>query len=240
MLIIYQLVNDLASTLVTNIVKHKKKGDKRMQKRARIKGITGTPLSFTRLRGRLDGRKGAVVLREDGWRGHYLEEKEACCAAFIHSLYTGLETDAVPLYEESAKLVVEYRDIQDKLSQPDEVPAGPTASVQARSAERISAARGGLEARRLEIELRLAVIDEILSHMINEAAEKQEEAVALTGKRMEAYLYGAALSARATQARTKVDIPRVPAEEEFRGRHSSSDELRRNVLENVWKGEVPA
>lgn len=211
------------------------------KQKLKIKGVTGMPLIFTRLRGRLDGRKGAVALGEDGgWRGHYLEEKEACCAAFIHSLYTGLEADAAPLYEESARLVVEYRDIQDKLARPDGVPAGPTVSVQARSAGRISAARGGLEARRLAIELRLAAIDETLSHAVNEAAEKQEEAMALTGKRMEAYLHGAALSARATQAQTKVDIPRIPAEEEFCGRHSAGDELRRSVLESVWKEEVPA
>lgn len=208
------------------------------KKKLKIKGITGMPLIFTRLRGRLDGRKGAVVLGEDGWHGHYLEEKETCCAAFVHSLYTGLETDTAPLYEESARLVVEYRDIQDKLARPDESPAGPTASMLARSAGRISAARSGLNARRLEIELRLAAIDEALSHAVNETAEKHEEAVALTGKRMEAYLYGAALSARATQTRTKVDIPWIPAEKEFRDRHDSGDKHRRSVLQNIWKGEL--
>lgn len=212
---------------------------RKKQQQLKIPGITGMPLIFTRLRGRLDGRKGAVALSEDGWRGHYLEEKETCCTAFVHSLYTGLETDTAPLYEESARLVVEYRDIQDKLARPDEMPVGPTASVQARSAGRISAARGSLEARRLAIELRLAAIDEILSHAVNEAAVKQEEAMALTGKRMEAYLHGAALSTRAPQTRTKVDIPRIPAEGEFRSRHSSGDELRRSVLESVWKGEMP-
>lgn len=214
--------------------------DKKKQRRLKIPGITGMPLIFTRLRGRLDGRKGAVALDEDGWRGHYLEEKGACCTAFIHSLYAGLEKDAAPLYAESARLVVEYRDVQDKLARPDELPAGPTASVQARSAGRISAARGSLEARRLEIELRLAAIEETLSHAVNEAAEKQAEAEALTGKRMEAYLHGAALSARAAQAQIEVDIPSIPAEEEFRGRHSSGDGLRQGVLENVWKGETPA
>lgn len=211
------------------------------KQKLKIKGITGMPLIFTRLRGRLDGKKGAVVLSEDGWRGHYLEEKKTCCDAFIYSLYTGLESDAAPLYEESARLVVEYYDIQDKLARPDEMPAGPTASVLARSAGRISAARGSLDARRLEIELRLAAIDETLSHGVNEAAEKHEEAVALTGKRMEAYLHGAALSTGTTQARTRVDIPRIQAEKEFCDRHCSGDKLRRSVLDNVvWKGEVLA
>lgn len=212
---------------------------KKKQQRLKIPGVTGIPLIFTRLRGRLDDRKGAVTLNEGSWHGHYLEEKEACYAAFIHSLYTGLETDAAPLYEECAKLVVEYRDIQGKLARPDEMPVGPTASVQARSAGRISAARGSLETRRLAIELRLAAIDEILSHAVNEAAVKQEEAMALTGKRIAAYLHGAALSTRAPQTRTKVDIPCIPAEEEFRSRHSSDDELRRSVLKSVWKGEMP-
>lgn len=210
------------------------------KRKLKIKGITGVPLIFTRLRGRLDGRRGVVIPSEDGWRGHFLEEKEACCSAFVHSLYTGLEVDAAPLYEESTRLVVEYHDIQDKLARPDEMPSGSTASVLARSAGRISAARGNLDARRLEIELRLAAIDETLSHAVNEAAEKHEEAVALTGKRMEAYLHGAALSVKATQAKTKVDIFRIPAEKEFRERHSSGDKLRRSVLENIWKGEMPA
>lgn len=207
-----------------------------MQKRTRIKGITGTPLIFTRLRGWVDAGKGAVVLSEDGnWRGHYIEEKDNCCVAFVHSLYTGLEADVAPIYQESARLLTEYYDIKGKLAKSDEVPAGSTASVLARSAGRITSSRCSLETRRLEIELRLAVIDEILSHVVNEAAEKYEEALALTRVRLEAYLHGATLSTNPPQAQTKVDITRIPAEKEFCDRHSSGDKLRRNVLENIWK-----
>jgi len=208
------------------------------RKKLKVKGVTGMPLFFTRLRGRLDGRRGAVMLAEDGWHGHYLEEKGACLTAFIHNLYTSLEAEVAPLYAESARLVVEYRDVQDKLAKPDDKPAEPTASVQARSAGRISAARGSLDARRLEIELRLAAIDVELAHAVNETAEKQEEAMSLTQKRMNAYLHGAALAARTTRDRTEMDIPHIPAEKEFRTRHNFGDELRRGVLESVCKGAM--
>lgn len=198
-------------------------------KKLKIKGITGSPLFLTRLRGRLDWKRGAVSQSEDGWRGHYLDEKRACCDAFVRMLQTSLEEKTAALYQESTRLSLEYSSIVEKLSGPEETPTGSTASIQLRSAGRISAARNSLESRRTEISLRLADIEETLIHAAIDVAAQQEEAIALTHKRMDAYLHGASLASGAI-CRNPQTNPLVPVEEIFRTRHHDSDMLRQNIL----------
>lgn len=191
---------------------------------------------LTRIRGYLDGRRGAVTPADREWQGHYIAHKKACYAAFVHSLYTGLEDATAPLRMESAALAVELEDAIRKTEQPETEAAGKTASIQARIAGRACAERSRLQSRRQEIELRLPVIEEEIRHAAGDAAGKHRQAAALTERRIQAYLHGASLARRGVQADLRIDIRHdFPEEEAFWTRHEWNDAVRRAAIRRSVK-----
>ena len=210
-----------------------------MGKKLKIRGITGMPLFFTRLHGRMDGKR-KVVIFDSGWQGHYLEKKEAILQAFLHSAYRDLEEHTAPLHKESAVLTVEYEDVRDQLAEPEEPPTGANSSSMARDRNRKAAGRDRLQARKVEIQTRLAAIEEALIQAVGEAAVTQRQAVALTQRRIQAYLHGASLAAK-TVRDTKYPIQSdFDREADYLERHKENDEARRSILAEICGGDKNA
>ena len=205
-------------------------------RKLKIKGITGTPLFLTRFQGYFDGKRGAVERFDDGWHSHYIENKRAIYDGFVHQLYAVLESQTSALHQESAELVMEYKAAQEKLSRPDEAPTGATSAIRTRNSGRAAAERSQLQVRQEEIELRLSAIDEAIAHAVSEAASNHREATALTSRRVQAYLHGAALAAHAVNNSTAVDIHHSFEEEkDYISRHSLNEMRRHSVIEEALK-----
>ena len=205
-------------------------------KKVKIPGITRAPLFFTRMHGYFDGKRGAVQLDEDKWKGQYLENKNAIYNAFTHQVYTALERDTATLHKESAELSVEHEKVREKLREPEKEATGTTASIRARNAARLSAVKPQLRGRQQEILLRLATIDEDIIKAVNEAANVKREASSLTVRRVQAYLHGAALAQHRTQKHTKYEVTDDFEDElEYKERHKLNDMVRKSILAAALK-----
>lgn len=208
-----------------------------MRGKLKIRGITGTPLFLTRWHGRLDGRRGVVVLNGESWTGHYIEKKLAIYHAFLHATYRDLEAQTASLHKESAALAVEYEYVKDRLAAQDAPISAGTVSGKERGAARQASERSRSDSRKLDIELRLAAIEENVIRAVSEAAAIEREAGALVERRVQAYLHGASLAAKRVQSvRYQVTAP-FENEEYYSSRHKENDDVRKAILTAVNGGK---
>jgi len=202
------------------------------QKKIRIRGITGTPYFFTGIRGFIDALTKAVIFEDTSWKSHYIGDKTECCSVFVHNLYDSLEKETAASYKESAELAVNYFDALLKLKDPLPQPSGDTASMHERCAERISGIKPALNSRILQIKVSLAGIDETIGHEVNNAHNMKLLAVALTRRRIEAYLHGAAIALHKPEEQEFSGPGGTEDEEEtdYKKRHAANNQTRRDIL----------
>lgn len=203
--------------------------------KAKLKG-DWVPLFFTTLRGIVDGLTGAVTLDADGGHGQHLGCLGANYGAFVHNAYGCLEKNTASLYKKSSELSVEYVNLKEKLSKPDEQPKGATASILARDTARLAKLKPQLQNRTMEIELGLSAIEESINKNVNATASARHEALAKTERRIYAYLLGASMSQHKSRSLIKFAVDDdFDDEADYLKRHNWSDRIRKQILENVLR-----
>ncbi|HWP80257.1 MAG TPA: hypothetical protein VN446_06400 [Candidatus Acidoferrum sp.] len=207
-------------------------------KKLKIKGVTGTPVFLTRWRGYLDAKRRVVLADGGRWDSNYIQKLQCSCNSYIGGLYRDLEAQTFGPHQRSAELVVEYRDIKERLSTPDPRAAGKTLSMQKRSAARIAAVRPSLRRRLTEVQTALADIEEGIDRAVNEAQVTARAATALTSRKIQAYLHGAALALRKPADTNYAVAPAFDGEADYRHRHTAGDGTRKAVLAKIAKEVV--
>jgi hypothetical protein len=204
-------------------------------KKLKIKGVTGTPVFLTRWRGYLDAKRKIVTTEGERWDSNYIQKVLCSCNAYIGRLYGDLEAQTFGQHKQSAELVIEYTDITAYLKVPDPLAIGKTRSMQMRSAARIAAARPNLRRRLAEVQTTLSDIEEGIGRTVNETQAANRSAVAATGRKIQAYLHGAALALHRPAVTNFAVVPEFEAEADYRLRHADNDKTRKAILAKIAK-----
>ncbi len=204
-------------------------------KKLKIKGITGTPVFLTRWRGFIDAKRHAIAAEGGQWNSNYMQKVGCCYNTYIGGLYGDLEAQTFGGHKQSAELAVEYLDITTHLKAPDQQAGGKTASIQKRNAVRISAIKPGLQRRLTEVWTDLADIEEGIGRAVNEAEAIKRAAAAMTQRRIQAYLHGAALALQKPADTHFTAAQTFDPEADYRRRHVENDNTRKAILAKIAK-----
>ena len=204
-------------------------------KKLKIKGITGTPVFLIRWRGYLDAKRRIVTTEGEQWNSNYIQKVLCSCHSFTSGLYRDLEAQTFEQHKHSAELVIEYLELTAYLKAPDAQAGGITRSMQKRSAARIAAVKPNLRKRLAEVQTALADIEEGIGRAVNETGLTKWAAASLTGRKLQAYLHGAALATHRTTDTNFTVTPEFDAEADYRLRHAENDGVRKAILTNIAK-----
>jgi len=204
-------------------------------KKMKIKGITGTPVFWTRWRGYLDAKRRIVTAEGERWDSNYIQKVLCSCNSFIGGIYRDLETQTFEQHKLSAELVIEYLELTAYLKAPEPQAVGMTRSIQKRSAARIAAVKPNLRKRLAEVQTALADIEEGIGRLVNETGLEKRMAVSLTGRKIQAYLHGVSLALHRSADTNFTAVPDFDAEADYRLRHADNDGTRKAILTKIAK-----
>ncbi|MPM37359.1 hypothetical protein SDC9_83969 [bioreactor metagenome] len=204
-------------------------------KKLKIKGITGTPVFLTRWRGYLDAKRQIVTTEGERWDSNYIQKVLCSCNSFTSGIYRDLETQTFEQHKQSAELVIEYLGLTAYLKAPEPQAGGMTKSVQKRSAARIATVKPNLRKRLSEVQTALADIEEGIGRAVNETGLTKRAAASLTGRKLQAYLHGAALVLHLPSDTNFTVTPEFDAEADYRLRHADNDGARKAILTKIAK-----
>jgi hypothetical protein len=204
-------------------------------KKLKIKGVTGTPVFLTRWRGYLDAKRKIITTEGERWDSNYIQKVLCSCNSFASGIYRNLEAQTFEQHKHSAELVIEYLELTAYLKAPEPQAAGMTKSIQKRSAARIAAVRPNLKKRLAEVQTALADIEEGIGRAVNETELTKRAAVSLAGRRIQAYLHGAALALHRPADTNFSAMSDFDAEADYRFRHADNDGVRKAILTKIAK-----
>lgn len=204
-------------------------------RKLKIKGITGTPVFLIRWRGYIDAKRKIVTTEGERWDSNYIQKVLCSCNSFTSWIYRDLEAQTFEQHKHSAELVIEYLELTTYLKAPDPQPGGMTRSMQKRSAARIAAVKPNLRKRLAEVQTVLADIEEGIGRAVNETGLIKRSAASLAGRKLQAYLHGAALALHRPADTNFTVMPEFDAEADYRLRHADNDGARGAILAKIAK-----
>lgn len=194
----------------------------------RVKGITGwPPLWITKIQGFRDAKRGMILCNDGVWDASYIRKKMSIGRVAINKCFQKLEKKTAKFFGESAVLCIEYNIIGDQLLSSEEMETGRTQGSRARRAAEVPAKKEKCRSRKSAIVLRLTELNESIITARNQTVGKKWEIMALTERRVQAYLHGASLALQ--------QIPTCPVWEETCDYESEFNMCHRATIEACQK-----